>query len=110
LQTVVVAAVMLWYHWGVARTDSRRGAEGRTLYKAVTLLAGAEARELVPRLEKVLGFKIRTLNLLGEPGEKPLSLSEEEVSQLVQDIQLSPGTQVMLVAMEGKITVLPYHE
>ncbi|MFH0847530.1 MAG: DUF5671 domain-containing protein [Chloroflexota bacterium] len=108
LQTVIVAAVVLWYHWQVARTDQKRGAEGEALYKSVVLLAGSGALELVPRIEKALGYKIRIMTLLGAPGEKTPVLSDEEVSRLVSEVQQAPSTEIMLVTLEGKIAVLPY--
>jgi hypothetical protein len=37
-------------------------------------------------------------------------LSDEEVSRLASDIQATPGTKVMLIAIGGRIMVLPYQE
>jgi hypothetical protein len=36
--------------------------------------------------------------------------SEEEVNRLVGDIQATPGTKVMLIAVGDRIMVLPYRE
>ena len=110
LQTLVVAVPVLIYHWRILRQDQRLGAEAAAVRKTVTVLANDKAVGLVSQIEEKLGYKIRILQYLGEtPGDLP-TLSDEEVSQLVGDIQTTPGTKVMLIAAGGSITVLPYRE
>ena len=45
---------------------------------------------------------------MGQSGEEIVSLSDEEVTALANDILTAPGTKVMLVALGGRIAVLPY--
>ena len=110
IQTLIVAAPLLWYHWRIVRNDQRLGAEAAAVHKTVTLLADAQAGDLISRIEDKLGFKIRVLYEVEQPSEQILVLSDEELARLTNDIQAAPSTKVMLVALGGKIAVLPYRE
>ncbi len=90
LQTLVVTAGLLWYHWRVLRTDQRRGAETKLTRRDVTLLADDRAGELVLRLESKLGFRIHLLNLVGTTGSALPALPDEEIDRLVNEIQSPP--------------------
>ena len=108
IQTLIIVIPVLWYHWRIVRIEQRRGAEAAAVQKTITLLAGDWAEDLVPRIEDKCGFKIRRLFLVGQSGEEIVSLSDEEVTALANDILTAPGTKVMLVALGGRIAVLPY--
>ena len=110
LQTLIVAAVLLWYHWQILRTDQRRGAESLAIRRNVTLLTEDRTGELASRLEAKLGIKIHILYQVGQTGEKPPPLPEEEIERLANEIQSSPSNKVILVVLSGKITVLPYQD
>lgn len=108
IQTLIVAAPLLWYHWQIVRNDQRSGAEAAAIHKHVTFLAGPQAGNLISRIEDKLGFKIRVLYRVEEPGEQITALSDEELARLTDSIQAASSTRVMLVALDGKIAVLPY--
>ena len=110
LQTLIVAAVLLWYHWQILRTDQRRGAESLAIRRNVTLLTEDRTGELASRLETKLGIKIHTLYHVGQTGEKLPALPEEEIDRLANEIQSSPSNKVILVVLNGKIMVLPYQD
>ena len=110
LQTLIVAAVLLWYHWQILRTDQRRGAESLVIRRNVTLLTEDRTGELASRLETKLGIKIHTLYHVGQTGEKLPALPEEEIDRLANEIQSSPSNKVILVVLNGKIMVLPYQD
>ncbi len=110
LQSLVVAAPVLWYHWRVLRQDQRFGAEKLQLRKTVTIIAGESAQDLVALIEQKLGAKLRRLSYLGQaPGDVPV-LSDEETDRLVSDIRAAPDDKVMVVIAGGKVMVLPYKE
>jgi hypothetical protein len=110
LQSVVVAIPVFMYHWQVLRQDQRLGAEVAAARKIVTVLVSDKAVGLVSRIEEKLGYKVRTLNYLGQMPEGFPVLSEEEVNRLVGDIQAMPSTKVLLIAVGDRIMVLPYRE
>ena len=110
LQTLIVAAPLLWYHWQTLRTDQRRGAESVLAPRNVTLLVADRTGELHFRLENKLGFKIRLLQRVGQTTEEFPSLPDEEIDRLVNEIQSSPSDKVMLVVLGGRATVLPYQD
>jgi ABC-type multidrug transport system fused ATPase/permease subunit len=110
LQTLIVAAPLLWYHWQILRSDQRRGAESAIMRRNVTLLADDRTGELASRLESKLGFKIRLLYQAGQMGEKLPAPPDEEIDRLANEIQSSPSNKVMLVVLGGKVTVLPYQD
>ncbi len=110
LQTLIVAAALLWYHWQVLRADQRRGAETVVTRKHVTLLADDRTGDLAARLENKLGYQVRTLYQLGQTGAPMAGLPDEEIDNLVSEIQSAASSKIMLVQLNGKITVLPYRE
>lgn len=109
LQTLLVAAPMLFYFWRTLRADQRLGAEAVAVQKTVTVLAAEDASDIISRLEARLGYRFKRLHYLGPAAEIPV-VSEEALSQLANDVQAAPGTSVMLVVSQGNITVLPYQE
>jgi hypothetical protein len=110
LQTLIVAAALLWYHWQILRTDQHRGAESPVIRRNVTLLTEDRTGELASRLEGKLGIKIHTLYQVGQAGEKLPALPDEEIDRLVNEIQSSPSNKIILVVLSGKATVLPYQD
>ena len=110
LQTLIVAAVLLWYHWQILRTGQRRGAESVVIRRNVTLLADDRTGELASRLEGKLGIKIHTLYQVVQAGEKLPSLPDEEIDRLVNEILSSPSNKIILVVLSGKATVLAYQD
>jgi hypothetical protein len=110
LQTLIVAAPLLWYHWRILRTEQRRGAEMAIVQRNVTLLADDRKGELASRLEGKLGFKIRLLFHAGQTSEELPALPDEEIDRLANEIQSSPSNKILIVALSGKITVLPYQD
>jgi hypothetical protein len=108
IETLVVAAPLLWYHWRIVRGEQRHGAEAAVVHKMVTILIGAQSSDLVSKIEDKLGFKIRVLHQLGTADEEITVLSDEEVDKLVMDVQSAPGAKVFLVAESGRIIVIPY--
>jgi ABC-type multidrug transport system fused ATPase/permease subunit len=109
LQTLIVAALLLWYHWQLLRTDQRRGVEAVVVRKSVTLLADDRTGDLASRLESKLGFKIRMLYQAGQTGGEITAFPEEEIDRVSNEILSAPSNKVMLVVIGGKMTVFPYH-
>jgi len=110
LQTLIVAAPLLWYHWRIIRTDQHRGAEAVAVQKTVTLVASDHTGALASRLVEKLGYKIRVLSTVSSPDERTALISDEEMMQTITNVQNAPSTTVLLVALGGKIIVLPYRE
>ncbi len=110
LQTIVPAAVVLWYHWRVMRGEQRLGAEVATAHKAVTLLASPGAGDLAARIEAKLGYNVRTLYQLGEAGAPTAAPTDEELVRLAEEVQAAPSNRVMVLALEGRLSVVPYRE
>jgi hypothetical protein len=110
LQTLIVAAPILWYHWQILRADQHRGSESIVTRRDVTLLIEDHSGELASRLESKLGYKIHTLYQVGQTDEKLTVIPDEEIERLVSEIQSSPGNKIMLVILGGKVTVLPYQD
>lgn len=110
LQTLIVAAPLLWYHWQILRTDQRRGAETAIVRRNVTLLGDDRTGELASQLESKLGFKIRLLYRVGQTTEIPPKLPDEEIDRLADEIKSSSSNKVMLVVLGGKVIVLPYQD
>lgn len=110
LQTLIVAALLLWYHWQLLRADQRRGVEAAVVRKSVILLADDRSGELTTRLESKLGFKIHNLYQVGEKETALMALSDAEIDKLASEIASAVSNKVMLVVLEGKVTVLPYQE
>jgi hypothetical protein len=110
LQTLIVAAPLLWYHWQILRADQRRGAEAAVVRHNVTLLADDRTGNLASRLENKLGYKIQVLYQVGQVAETVSVLPDEEIDRIVNEIQSSPGKKVMLVVLSGKVIALPYQD
>ncbi|MBN1189109.1 MAG: hypothetical protein JXA46_05090 [Dehalococcoidales bacterium] len=108
IQSLVVAVPLLVYHWKIARDDQRRGAEKIAGHKAVTVLAGREAKLVVSRLEEGLGYKISVLQSDGPETDPPV-LTEGDLKGLVEKIESASSARVMVVISEGRIAVIPYH-
>ncbi len=107
IQTLLVAAPLLLYHWQIARDDQHRGAETAAEHKTITALIDKSAMELIRLLEQQLGTKIRIMEFSGTSGDTP-SLSAEGLIALSNQIKSSPFQTVMLVIHESRISVLPY--
>jgi hypothetical protein len=110
LQTLIVAAALLWYHWQILRADQRHGAESIVIRHNVTLFTSDRTGELASRLENKLGFKIRVLYHAGQTTETISVLPDEEIERLIAEIRSAPSNNVMLIAFGGKIITLPYQD
>ena len=110
LQTLAVAAGLLWYHWQILRADQHRGAETMSTKRDVTILADDRAGDLAVRLENKLGYKTHALYLVGQTGAGLPALPEEEIERLVNEIQSAAAGKIMLVMLDGRITVMPYRD
>jgi hypothetical protein len=110
LQTIVVAALLLWYHWRNLRADQHRGAETILARRDVTILSDDRAGDLAVRLENKLGYKTHTLYMVGQTRAGQPALTEEEIQRLVNEIQSATADKIMLVMLDGKITVMPYRD
>jgi hypothetical protein len=110
LQTLVVAVPVLLYHWRVLRQHQGPAEEKQAVPKVITLLTGEPDAEIITRIEDRTGSHITRLLFLGKTAGKLPALSEAELDKLVADIQAAPGDKVMLIATEGKISVLPYQQ
>jgi hypothetical protein len=47
---------------------------------------------------------------VGQTGAGQPALTEEEIQRLVNEIQSATADKIMLVMLEGKITVMPYRD
>jgi ABC-type multidrug transport system fused ATPase/permease subunit len=110
LQTLAVAAGLLWYHWQILRADQRRGAETMLTKRDITILADDRGGDLAVRLENRLGYKTHILYLVGQTGAGMPPLAEEEIERLVNEIQSAAADKLMLVMLDGRITVMPYRD
>lgn len=110
LQSLLVAAPVLAYHWQVVSQDRSRGAEAVAERKAVTILVGEMGMDLVTRIEERLDTRLQVLRRLGEAPEDVPALSDEDIDRLAEEVQSAPGTRVMLVAAGGRLLVVPYEE
>jgi hypothetical protein len=109
IQSLIVAAPLLAYHWQIARSDQRRGAETAAERKKVTVLAGTASQAFVSRLEEKLGGKINLLQYAGVNSAAP-ELTDEALNEMVSRITSAPAGKVMVVFHEGQVLVLPYQE
>jgi hypothetical protein len=107
IQSLIVAAPVLAYHWQIARSDQRRGSEVTAVRKSISVLAGEKSQFLVSRLEEKLGYKVAILQSSG-PGTELSDLTDDELTGLVGQIESSTAPAVMLIVHEGKITVIAY--
>jgi hypothetical protein len=110
LQTLIVAAPLLWYHWQILRADQRHGAESIVKRRNVTLIVSDRTGELASRLENKLGFKIRVLYHVGQTTEALSALPDEEIDRVTSEIQSSSSNNVILIVIGGKIITLPYQD
>ena len=110
LQTLIVAAPLLWYHWQILRVEQRHGAELAVTRHNVTFLTDDRSGELATLLENRLGYKIQVLYQVGQTGEPLSVLPEEEINRVVSEIQSSLSNKVILVALGGKVIMLPYQD
>lgn len=110
METVVVAALLLWYHWRVLRADQRRGAEAAVARRDVTLLGDNRAADVAMRLENKLGFKIRTLYQIGPTGVGTAVITEDEIDGLVNEIQSSAADKLMVLMLDGRVRVVPFRD
>jgi hypothetical protein len=109
VQSLIVAAPLLIYHWQIARTDQRRGSEITAERKTVTVLASEQSQPIITRLEEKLGNGVHILQYIGPETVLP-ALTEEELAELVNNINSTPADRVMLVIYEGRFLVMPYEE
>jgi hypothetical protein len=107
LDTLVVAAPLLWYHWRTIRTEQHRGAEPASVQKSVTLLTSDRSGTLVSRLEAGLGYRIRVLYLAPQ---ELAPIADEDLATLAGEIQAASTRSVMVVTIGGKLVALPYQE
>jgi hypothetical protein len=107
LETLIVAAPIIWYHWRIIRIEQRRGAEAVSL-KRVTLVANDQTGELTKKISSRLGHKIRVLY---PEGQKELVLfSEEEIDRVISNVREAPTPNVLIVVLGNEMTVIPYEE
>ena len=109
LQSLFVAAPLLWYHWRIVRADQRAGAELIVKRKTVTLLAVDPDGAIAERLSKRLGYRVRPLQMAGGQAEQS-AIPDDEIERAAADIEQAPTPAIMVVLSEGKITVYPYRE
>lgn len=109
LQTLIVAVPLLWYHWQVLRADQRRGTELRMIKRTITLLTDDPSGDLAFRIENKIGSRIQVLYQAGQPLVQSL-IPDEEIDRVSEEIKSAPSDKVMLLVLEGKMTVLPYRE
>ena len=110
LQTLIVAAPVLWYHWRVLREHQGPSEEKQAAPKTITLLAGEPDAAVIARIEDRTGSRITRLRFLGQNAGRIPALTDEQLERLIRDIQAAPGDKVMLIATEGRIMILPYQE
>ncbi len=108
LQTLLVAAPVLWYHWRIIRTDQRRGAEVLAMRRTVTLLTYDRTGALASKIRERLGYQIRVLHRAGM-GEEA-TITEEDLDRIATEVRSAPAPSVVLIAIEGKLVVVPYQE
>jgi hypothetical protein len=109
IQTLFVAAPVLWYHWGIVRQDQRRGAETAAVKKAVTLIIADAFVEIVPGLEEKLGYRVKVSRYLGPVTGAPPP-PESDLDALAAEIGAASGPKVVVVMSGGKPQVIPYQE
>ncbi len=107
IQSLIVAAPLLAYHWQIARTDQRLGSEMAVGQKNVAILAGRESQYLISRIEEKLGYKVTVMQFSGLETGVPV-LTDDDLTLLINNIRTTPEKDVMLVFHEGKILIFPY--
>jgi hypothetical protein len=106
---VATAGVFLAYYWKILREDQRAGAEVASRRKKVVVLIGESAADIIPRLEEALLVRPLVLHSLTDD-QMPVSISDEQMREITQQVATAPGSQVMLVVSKGRIIVYPYRE
>jgi hypothetical protein len=111
LQTLVVAAPVLFYHFYVLKQDQRRGAESIVQQKNVIVLADKNFTDTVSHLEKMLGYRVRRMTFSEESGViSPEVYSDEDTARLADAIRKTSSKKVMVIADANKMQVLPYYD
>ena len=108
LQSLFVAAPLLWYHWRAIRADQRLGAEAVAMRKAVTLLASDPGGQLAARLGEKLGYKVRAIYPAGEPASEAPMVPDDELERAVSQVAGTSAPSVILIVTAGRIAVYPY--
>ena len=110
LQSLFVAAPLLWYYWQTIRMDQRHGAEAVAQRKIVTLLATDPGGQLAARLAARLGYRVKSIYPAAEQaGEQPM-VPDEELERAVREIDAAAAPSLMLIVSGEKIAVHPYRE
>ncbi|MDD5101275.1 MAG: DUF5671 domain-containing protein, partial [Syntrophales bacterium] len=111
LQTLVVAAPVLFFHFYILKQDQRRGAESVVQQKNVIVLADNKFTQTVNHLEKILGYRVRRMTFSEESGiVSPESFSDEDIARLADSIRETSAKKVMVIADANRMQVLPYYD
>ncbi|MFC1910190.1 DUF5671 domain-containing protein, partial [Chloroflexota bacterium] len=102
IQSLITAAPVLAFHWHIARSEQKLGAEAIAEQKLVSVLAESESSIIISNLEDRLGYKVRFLQNSGIETIKS-SFSEDEITALVNKIESSSTKNVMLLLRDGEI-------
>jgi hypothetical protein len=102
IQTLLVAAPVLWYHWQVNRADQKRGAEAAAAKKIVTLVMNRASAELI---ENSLGYHVRKLFT-----ESGVVVNETDLSRVTAEIQSTESKRLLVTEAGGQFYVMPYQE
>jgi hypothetical protein len=110
LQSLFVAAPLLWYHWQTIRNDQGRGAEAVAQRKIVTLLATDPRGQLATRLAARLGYRVKSIYPAAEQAREQPEVPDEEIERAVTEIESASARSVMLIVSGGRIAAYPYRE
>lgn len=108
IQTLLVAAPLLWYHWGMVRQDMKRGAEVQTVKHQVTLLTSDTTGRLSGQLETKLGYGIK-VNIYAAGGVE-IIVAEDELDRAAGEVENAPTARVMVINEGNSLRVIPYVE
>lgn len=108
IQTLLVAAPILWYHWRIVRADQKRGAEALAVRKIVTLLTSDRAKTMVSKIQEKLGYQVHVLYRVGAGAE--VAITEEDLARIKLEIESSPAPKVMIIEIDGKLVTVPYQD
>jgi hypothetical protein len=106
IQSLAVSIPVLLYFWGIVRADQKLGAETVAAHKDVTLIVADSETGMIKALEAALGYRLKVLHSLS--GIKYPDASDDEITSIVNQIQLTPGRKIMLVATSQGWLVIPY--